>query len=74
MLTILVNGTAARQRTKYFRRLDHKQWVVWDTTIRQRVYGPASHRSCIKFISITQKSVELALTIFRRPHAEVSID
>lgn len=50
MLTIVKNLSAVLSRPKYYRHMDHQQWVVWDTDKKQRVYGPNTHRACIQYM------------------------
>jgi len=49
-LTIVKSMTGVLSRPKYRPTLKHSQWVVWDSDSKKRVFGPAVHAACIKFI------------------------
>jgi len=59
MLTIVKNMSASLTRHKYARTLDHPQWSVWDTDQKKKVYGPTSHRGCIKFMDEVKIAEEI---------------
>lgn len=49
-LTIVKNMNGVLSRPKYCPTLKTKQWAVWDSDNKKRVFGPAVHAACIKFI------------------------
>ena len=51
MLIIARNLMASKFRRRCTPRLQNEEWVVLDTErLPRRVFGPASHKCCMKFL------------------------
>lgn len=48
MQVIVKDSFHTLRRRKYVPKKVNPEWVIYDTNLKQRIYGPATHAACMR--------------------------